>query len=246
MILQRSKRMLGPAPAVLVSDGAPERAAERGAVLFFHGLGASKETHLEDLELLAGSGFLAVGLDNVGHGERPPNAEQLALVQRLGWQGAFMEAVRRTANEVPAILDALQAELGARRFGVCGVSMGGYVAYASVLRDRRIEVAAPILGSPVWDGATDSPHRQASLFFPVALLAQNAGRDTTVPLRFARAFHEALAPFYAQAPERLAYAEYPDSGHMMPPRDWEAVRARTLAWFERFLGRRASGIDSAK
>jgi uncharacterized protein len=231
----RNTTALASAPAVLVSEGSAERAAERGAILFFHGLGASKETHLEDLELLAARGFLAVGLDNVGHGERPPTAAEISQVRRLGWQGAFIEAVRRTANEIPQILDALQSRFPVRNFGVSGVSMGGYVAYASVLRDRRISVAAPILGSPSWEGAPDSPHRQASLFFPVALLAQNAGRDSTVPPRFARAFHAELAPFYAQAPERLEYAEYPSSGHMMEPRDWDAVRARTVAWFERFL-----------
>jgi pimeloyl-ACP methyl ester carboxylesterase len=236
MPFQHTTTSLGPAPAVLVYQESPEPAARAGTVIFFHGLGASKETHLEDLEALAARGFLAVGLDNLGHGERPPTAEQMGLVARLGWQGAFLEAIRRTASEVPAILDALTARFGARRFGIAGVSMGGYITYASVLLDRRLTVAAPILGSPFWEGASDSPHRQASLYFPVALLAQNAGQDSTVPPRFARAFHQELLPHYAAAPDRLEYVEYPHSGHFMRPQDFVAVRARAVAWFERFLG----------
>lgn len=241
MAFNRTTTRLGPTPAVLVSLGPPEAAAAKGTVIFFHGLGASKETHLEDLEALAARGFLAVGLDNIGHGDRPPTPEQLGLVARLGWQGAFLEAIRRTSDEVPAILDALTERFNARRFGVAGVSMGGYITYAAVLRDRRLTVAAPILGSPFWDGAPDSPHRQASLFFPVALLAQNAGQDTTVPPRFAREFHKELQPLYAQAPERLAYVEYPHSGHFMRTEDFGAVRERAVAWFERFFAPSAGG-----
>lgn len=235
MALTRTPARLADVPAVLISEGPPQAAAARGAVLFFHGLGASKETHLDDLAPLARAGKLVVALDNVGHGERPPSAEQLALVHRLGWQGAFLEAVRLTADEVPRLIDALQAQYAARRIGVSGVSMGGYIAYGAVLRDRRIAAAAPILGSPNWDSLPHSPHRQASLYFPCALLAQNAGRDTTVPPRFARAFHAELAPFYAAAPERLEYVEYPGSAHFMEERDWLACRDRTAAWFERFL-----------
>ena len=232
--MRTEARELAGVPALLGHAGDLGAAASKGAVLFFHGLGASKETHADDLAPLADAGFLAVAVDNVGHGERPPTAEQLQLVARLGWHGAFLEAVRRTADEVPKLLDALSA-MGARRFGVAGVSMGGYIAFASVLRDRRITVAAPILGSPFWDGAGDSPHRQASLFFPAALLAQNAGLDTTVPPRFARELIDELRPFYASAPERLEYVEYPRSSHFMREQDWLEVRARSLAWFQRWL-----------
>lgn len=241
MPLNRKSTTLAGVPAVLLSSGPASRAAARGTVLFFHGLGASKEVHLQDVEPLAERGLLVALVDNVGHGERPPSAEQLELIRRLGWQGAFLEAVRRTAEEVPALLDALTRDCGAMRFGVSGVSMGGYITYGAVLRDRRILAAAPILGSPDWDGLPDSPHRQASLFFPCALLAQNAGRDTTVPARHARTFHAQLVPYYAQAPERLQYVEYPDSAHFMEERDWLAARDRAVAWLDRFLAEGAGG-----
>ncbi len=54
---------------VTVYEGSLD-AAERGCILFFHGLGASKDVQLPDLESLAARGFLVVGVGGVGHGER--------------------------------------------------------------------------------------------------------------------------------------------------------------------------------
>ena len=49
----------------LATDSTP-----RPVVLFYHGLHSTKETHRKELESLATRGFLAVGVDAVGHGER--------------------------------------------------------------------------------------------------------------------------------------------------------------------------------
>ena len=53
---------LGTAPALIVRpEGEP-----RATLLWYHGLGVSKETHLPELERFARAGILAVGVDAAG------------------------------------------------------------------------------------------------------------------------------------------------------------------------------------
>lgn len=237
------RHTLAGVPLTLVYAGpeGPEaraRAARRGAVLFFHGLTADASVHAPELALLASVGLLAVGVDAVGHGARR-YADFAARFPGAGprqW-ASLLEVVRGTAAEVPSVLDALGA-FGVTRAGLAGVSLGGYVTYAAALgrRDPRVRAAAPLLASPDWgEGEADSPHLQAGTAFPVALLAQTAALDAVVPPAGARALHARLLPRYAASPERLAYREYPDSGHHMREEDWEQARLAVAEWMVRFV-----------
>ncbi|MFC1707495.1 hypothetical protein ACFL59_11895, partial [Planctomycetota bacterium] len=159
-----SKRLqVAGVPSVLVFADSVEAAVQRGTILFYHGLGVSKLAHLPELRRLARAGFLAIGLDNVGHGERRyPDYEDRFSPPRS--DAAFFEVVRETAAEVPSVLDEL-VRLGLAqndRLGVGGISLGGYIAYGAVLADRRLRVATPVIGSPVWNGC--SAHSLALLF----------------------------------------------------------------------------------
>lgn len=234
------RRWIGPAPARLVFVDRPELAGSKGTVLFFHGLHASKDAQDKELASLAARGWLAVGIDVVGHGER----RDAEWVRRLtapseDFEESFFEAVRLTAAEIPGIIDEL-VRWGCtdpHRVAVSGISMGGYITYAAAGIDPRIKVLAPILGSPRWKRSfPDSPHKSPERFFPVALLAQTAGQDQSVPPRFAREFHQVLEPFYASAPERLAYVEFAGCGHFMPEPAWDRLWANLLAWLETYLG----------
>jgi pimeloyl-ACP methyl ester carboxylesterase len=230
---------LGAAPALLVWQGDRARAAERGAILFYHGLGAAKEANRPELESLARAGFLAVGLDNVGNGERRYRDFD-ARFAAADPRPAFLEAVAGTAREAPRIVDALAGEAG--RFGVSGISMGAYIGYGALLREPRLGVAALVLGSPRWWlDSSESPHRHPGGFYPRAVLSQNAGRDENVPPGEARAFHAALEPFYAEAPDRQRFVEFPGSGHFMAEADWQVLWRNVLAWFTGYL---ADGHDS--
>lgn len=239
--MKRQNLSLAGAPALLVYQDDPRSAGERGTVLFYHGLWANKETNLKELESLAGTGLLAVGIDNVNHGERPhPDPSFRENLSKSGeFEPVFMDMVRNTVEEIPGIIAHLANQGFSRpdKIGVSGISMGGYITYGAILNEPRIKAAAPILGSPRWRGLTGdgSPHHHPDKFFPTAILSQNAGNDQHVLPVHARKLHEALSDYYAEAPDRHLYLEYPHSGHFMREKDWNEVWRNVLEWFNRFL-----------
>ena len=240
--------MLASAPALALFRDSPQDSARHGTILFYHCFGASKETSVPVLSRLATAGFLAVGVDGIGHGERryvdferrfPPFAPHLRGNEQL--EAAFLEVVRATVREVPGILDALLHQHWAypEQIGIAGLSFGGFVTYAAVVADTRIQAAAPVVGSPQWKLPwPDSPHLHLDRFYPTALLSQTAGLDTNQPPGAVRAFHQQLAPYYVQAPERLHLIEYPNSGHELTQQDDEQAWNVVVNWLETFLSSR--------
>jgi uncharacterized protein len=227
---------LGHAPALFVFKNTREEAAANGTILFYHGLRAAKETNRKELNSLAERGFLAVGIDNIGHGERIYHNFDDHSSSKNSFEHFFLDMVQKTVNEVPEIIDELIKNGLGDKLGISGISMGGYIAYGAVMTDKRLKVAAPILGSPKWKSSIEkSPHNHPEKFFPTAMLSQNAGKDESVPPVFAREFHECLVPYYKEAPDRLKYIEYPESNHFMIESDWNILWENVLEWFDRFL-----------
>ena len=232
---------IGGAPALVVFRGDVERAARCGTVLYYHGFGGSKEDTRTALDALAATGFLAIGLDSVGHGERR-QPELWRRIESLGPGSAleteFLTLVRATAQEIPAILDVLvvQKLAAQRRVGVAGWSMGGFVTYAAAVSEPRLQAAVAMLGSPAWRLPwPESPHRHPQRCFPLALLSQTAGADRRVPPDAARRFHTALTASYRDTTERLGYVEYPGIGHDAPEGTADTMRERMVAWFNQYL-----------
>ncbi len=237
--IEQQRMVLEGVPLLLMFCGDINIAKAKGSILFFHGLGASKDIQIKELESLAQRGFLAIGIDNVGHGDRRyENFDELFSQQNPNLEKDFTDAVYSTAKELPKVIDGLLAKdlIVLDKIGVTGISMGGYVTYRAILEDKRVKAAVSILGSPRWKiEHPDSPHLHLDKFYPIALLSQNAGKDESVPPHNAREFHQQLISHYAVAPERIAYEEYPESGHFMHEDDWNCLWEKTLKWFERFL-----------
>lgn len=210
---------LGTAPALIVRpDGTP-----RATMLWYHGLGVSKETHLPELERFARAGILAAGIDAAGHGERRlPDFEERFAPPREVIEPLLNQLVDDSVAEIPSILDAL----GFNRVALCGISFGGYIAYRGAVRDPRIVAAVALLGSP--------DPSLVDAMFPTALLGLTAEKDVNVPPDAARAFHRELEPRYASAPERLGYHEYGGGTHFFTEDDWEDAMTRTIDWCNRF------------
>jgi hypothetical protein len=225
---------LGPAPALLARPAAASGLLP--AVLWFHGFDADKETHRPELGALAKAGFLAVGIDAVGHGERrfPDFAERFAGTKD-GTDRLFLDLVAEGVAEVPRIVEALRAGGQAEpdRISLGGVSMGGFIVYGALAAALPFPAAVALLGSPEWPRET-SPHLHLDPFFPTALLSINAGSDEVVSPAGARALHRALRPLYAAQPDRLRYREIEGSPHMMGAVDWALAIRETVGWFKRF------------
>src|SRR5215217_5002203 len=102
------QRRLCTAPALLARlEGLP---LPLPAVLVYHGLGADKEIQRKELVTLAEAGFLAVGIDAAGHGERRlPDFEARFAGPWEEVEPLFLSLVTETVAEVPAVLDALVA-----------------------------------------------------------------------------------------------------------------------------------------
>lgn len=236
---------LASAPALAIFRDTLEEQARQGTILFYHGFGQSKDSYASVLQQIADAGFLAIGIDGIGHGERRyPDFDQRFppfephLIGNLLLEAAFLSVVRATTSEVPLIIDALIAHNWAHpeRIGIAGHSFGGFVTYAAIIADQRIQAAAPVVGSPEWKLPwPDSPHLHPDRFFPTALLSQTAAKDTRILPHFARTFHDRLAPYYAQSPERLRYIEYPNSPHDLLEEDWTLAWCAVVNWFETFL-----------
>ena len=206
-------------------------AAETGprpAVLFYHGLHSSKETHRKELASLAARGFLAVGVDAVGHGDR--SIEDLsAFLNRDDLMHQVAKLLRPSVAEVPLLVDYLLAE-GHGPIGLAGISFGGMLAFGTPACEPRLQAVVAILGDPSWCQPHPSDYGQTPLF------AWNGGRDQHVDPKGAREFMGELQRVY---PDRaFQYSEYPNSDHFMEPNDWDDGWAKTLSWFETHLKQR--------
>ena len=229
MAIVFARRTLAGVPVLLA-----HRAEHEGplpVVLWFHGFRAAAADNRGELARIAAEGFLAVGVDAVGHGERrdPELAARIAASPR-GALPVMLAQADATAAELPALVRALAgAGIGdPSRVSLVGVSMGGFLTYraAPVLTGLRAAVA--LLGSPEWPGG-ESPHRRPHAFHGVALLSITAARDASVPPEAARRFHAGLATSHPD-PARARYLELPDAEHLMSGEQWEAAMTAMVDW----------------
>ena len=212
---------------------------ERGAlpaVLWFHGLGVSKETHEKELRQLAAAGFLAVGVDAAGHGGRalPTLADRIDRASQEEALRLMLPLAELTARDVPAIVHALRDRGAAdeRRIALAGISMGAFVVYRAITVVQGIRAAVALLGSPEWPEGI-SPHWQPEAFRQTALLSVTAERDVNVPPGPARRFHARLKGDAARtAPHK--YVELSGAGHLMAEEQWNVAMTETIEWLRRF------------
>ncbi len=220
-------------------------AADAPVVVVLHPLGSRKEKMLPGLLAFAHAGFRAASIDTRLHGERPDAGEREARLQ-ADFFGTSSEMVEGTARDVSRLLDAL----GASRAAVHGISLGGYIAFAGLLFEPRLQAASVAIGSPDWAApmqafglgpgnpyydraATSSPLALLPAILPPRpLLMQHGTLDETVSVDGVIALEKALRPLYADTPERLHLELYPGLGHVYP----DSMEQRAVEWVTRFMG----------
>lgn len=210
-------------------SGDPEN---RSVVIVLHGLGVSKEAQIPELDRLRQAGYFAVGLDAPHHGNRDDG--MLAMFGRLsGYERhhALMSFVLQQSSEVACLVEYLKHDKQ-KKVAVTGISMGGHVTFAQLRMKTRPDLLAPFLGTPDFrirkveqplpanPIETAGPADYLGEVFPASLFMVTAGSDSIVDPAPTREFAEKLQPFYKKCPEKLEYHEYPQSDHMMQPRDW--------------------------
>lgn len=111
-------------------------------VLLFHSFLHSKEDMLPFSHKLAQKGYLCINVDIDRHGDRENYQDQFP------WQ-SFYDVVFQTANEIPIILDQLEAWKGEKlkNIATLGVSMGGMISLSAPIIDKRVVRVVSILSS---------------------------------------------------------------------------------------------------
>ncbi|MGB3159935.1 MAG: alpha/beta fold hydrolase [Carnobacterium sp.] len=112
-------------------------------VIFFHGWTSNKESCLVNGYELAKNGFRALLPDAYLHGERK---EKELLPDGL----EFWNVITRNLTELPLIKDyyVKKGLSDINRFGVTGLSMGGFTTCAALTQFPWIKSAVVLMGSP--------------------------------------------------------------------------------------------------
>jgi dienelactone hydrolase len=219
------------------------------AVLLLHGLGANADVQRWELHALAKWGLSAVGVDAPHHGARRDGwLDELAGMGLPDSHARLLHGIRESVPDVSRVIDHVVHE-GHWPIGLAGISFGAYTALAVAAEDSRVRATVSILGSPDWtprEGPiTEELHalmRHAPVHRPWdcarhPLLLLNAGRDSLVPPHWARDFARTLWERHPELGSHVEHYEYPESEHMMRPKDWDDLWGRALGFLRYHLYR---------
>lgn len=203
-------------------------------VLWVHGFRADALAHARELEQCADAGFLAVGVDAVGHGARRDDGIAERIANANGDAMPVMLAlVDQTLAEVPALIATLAKSHNAdvTRVSLVGISMGAFLAYSAVTTIPHLRCVVALLGSPEQQRAC-SPHESLKAFRDVALLSVTAEHDESVPPEPTRRFHDTLSAYFNSP--RHQYYELRGSGHLTSAAHWSEAMQVTMRWLDRY------------
>lgn len=250
MTLQKSSIRDIPVLTCSHNDNTP-----KPLVFLAHGFRGNKEFWEDKLHQLAELGYYATAFDNRLHGERPgPNFNTTVFTDGLLNVYEIRKAINETTDDVKTLIDHFtgQPEILEDKIGMCGVSMGGYTTFKAVAIDKRITVAAPIIGSPYWNDVPRSvsvlqtsealqqleaysnehhPANTPDAFFPRALLIQNGDQDKHFDVGQVQRFHEMLKPYYQDDAEKLHFILHKNVAHEFTDAMWE----HAVDWFQKYL-----------
>lgn len=222
-------------PVLLASPHAHQsQHATHPLVLWFHGFRADALAHAAELERCAALGFLAVGVDAVGHGARVHHDLRDRIARSPG--GALpvvLDLADATRRELPALTHELVQYHGAdaARMSAVGISMGAFLVYRAIALGSPFRAAVALLGSPGWSGSS-SAGLPLDPFRLVRLLSITAEHDASVPPAKVEQLHSALQEqFGSHVTHRHHVLQ--GAGHLTSAHEWQDAMTRTLEWLQK-------------
>lgn len=213
------------------------------AVLLLHGLGSAKERLLPTMYAFAERGYRTIAPDARLHGERAGADTRDERLQN-DYLPTMYEIVGGTTADLSLLLDRLQI----RKAALHGISLGGVIAFAALVREMRFQAAAVALGSPDWAGlathfgvpadhpmlaamALQSPLTLAAGAYPPRpLLMLHGALDERIPAQGVQALYQRLFPLYGSE-DRLKLVIYEGLGHTYT----DEMLQQSLMFIERFF-----------
>lgn len=140
---------------------APEGAGHLPVVFYIHGFAGDKRGGVELAYNLAERGVASISLDAALHGGRldarvatswegPQKGDIYPFSTGLDRYLLIMQIIKHTVADIHTLIDALQsdARLDLGRMGLCGSSMGGFIAYCFAAEDPRVKALAAMISFP--------------------------------------------------------------------------------------------------
>jgi alpha-beta hydrolase superfamily lysophospholipase len=129
--------------------------SKKNLLILSHGFTGNKENWTDKMIQLSKMGFFTVALDNRHHGERKGISFKEIILTPDGYLDLVVlrKVMNETALDISTLIDYYVEDktIHASKIGMLGISMGGFVTYASLIREKRISFAVPIISSPFWD-----------------------------------------------------------------------------------------------
>lgn len=218
-------------PAILLRPVDAEK--EIPSIIFYHGLGSSKENQRLRGLILACIGYQVLIPDAIYHGERSPLSDYGLETARMH----FWDIIFNNIDESDSLLEELVLKYGADpdRIAVMGSSMGGFTAAGIFTHNKAISNLVVFNGSCGWENFNKNfevpnsekfksltkkvkerdPMNNLPLLKDRRILLLHGDSDTSVPIDSQRIFYNKLKAMNSDG-EKLRLIEYPGLNHFIP------------------------------
>jgi pimeloyl-ACP methyl ester carboxylesterase len=226
--------------------------SKKNLLVLSHWFSGNKEGWTDKMKQLAQMSFYTVALDNRYHGERKGISFKEKIMTPDGHLDLLVlrKTMNETASDISTLIDHYVGDktINASEIGIIGISMGGFVTYASLIHDKRISFAIPIISSPFWDdipedtnvvntemaieefkdyAVKNSPANQFEKFYPRKLFALIGTQDKHFKAERVIDFYKKLKISYGADNKNINISQY-TVGHEMTDTMWNDV----LKWLK--------------